>query len=62
VIAKILGILLLIVGGCIAAGILVALVGTILGMLWFTLKLAIPCIIIYIGYRLLTRERNQVAY
>ena len=55
---KILGCLLLLIGGIVAFGLFVALVGAVVGILWFVIKLAIPVILIYAGYRLLTRDRD----
>jgi hypothetical protein len=60
--SKILGVLLLIVGGTIALGILVALVGTVIGILMFVVKLAVPVLLVYVGYRLVTRERRDAIY
>ncbi len=60
--AKIFGMLLLIVGGMIGLGVLVALIGTVVGLLWFAIKLAVPLVLVYAGYRLLTRDRRRVAY
>ena len=57
--AKLLGVLLLIVGGMIALGILAALVGTVIGIAVFLLKLAVPVLLVYVGYRLVTRDRRQ---
>jgi hypothetical protein len=60
--AKLLGVLLLIVGGMIALGILAALVGTVIGIAVFLLKLAVPVLLVYVGYRLVTRDRRQAIY
>ena len=60
--AKILGLLILAAGGMVALFILTALIGTLIGLLWFVVKLAIPALLIYAGYRLLTRDRRTVAY
>ncbi len=60
--AKLFGIVLLVIGGIISVSILVALVGTIFGILMFALKLVIPALLVYIGYRLITRDRHRIAY
>lgn len=60
--SKLFGILFLIVGGMIAFGILAALVGTVIGILMFVLKLAVPVLLVYIGYRLVTRDRRSMEY
>ncbi len=60
--AKILGCMLLFIGGAVALGLLVALIGTVIGLLWFVVKLAIPVLLVYFGYCLLTRDRQGIAY
>ena len=60
--AKLFGIALLIVGGFVAFCLLMALVGTIFSILIFALKVAIPVLLVYLGYRLITRDRHQVTY
>jgi len=60
--AKLFGVLLLIVGGMIALGILAALVGTVIGIVMFLLKLAVPVLLVYLGYRLITRHQRQTVY
>ncbi|MBT3603215.1 MAG: hypothetical protein HOE48_20750 [Candidatus Latescibacteria bacterium] len=60
--SKLFGILFLIVGGMIAFGILAALVGTVIGILMFVLKLAVPVLLVYVGYRLVTRDRSPASY
>jgi len=57
--AKLFGIALLVVGGVVAFGILMALVGTIIGIAMFLLKLAIPVVLVYAGYRLITRDKER---
>ena len=59
--ANILGLLILVIGGVIGLCILAALIGALIGLLGFVLKLAVPVLLIYAGYRLLTREKT-VAY
>ena len=54
--AKLLGIALVVVGGILSLGVLFPLIGNILGMLWLLVKLIIPIVLIYVGYRLLNRE------
>ena len=56
------GIALLVVGGFVAFCLLMALIGTIFGILFFALKVAVPVILVYLGYRLITRDRHQVTY
>lgn len=60
--SKLFGVLFLIVGGMIALGVLVALIGTVVGILTFVVKLAVPVLLLYIGYRLVTRDRRQTVY
>ena len=60
--AKLFGITLLVVGGIVAFCLLMALVGTIFSILIFALKVAIPVVLVYLGYRLITRDRHQVTY
>lgn len=55
---KLLGFVILATGGLIALGILFTLVVGIVGLLVFLLKLAVPLVLIYIGYRLLTRHQR----
>jgi len=52
--AKVLGIILLVVGGLIGVGVVFALVGAVL-------KVAIPVLLIWAGYRLITRHRREPA-
>ena len=59
---KLFGIALLVVGGIVAFCLLVALIGTIFSILIFALKVAIPVVLVYLGYRLITRDRHQVTY
>lgn len=59
---KICGILLLVAGGIVAFGVLAGLVGVALGLLWLVIKLVVPFLLIYVGYRLLTRNRDVIAY
>ncbi len=60
--AKIFGICLLIIGGIVALGVLSVLIGTVVGLLWFAIKLGVPLLLIYAGYRLMTRDRRRVVY
>ena len=59
---KLFGIALLVVGGFVAFCLLMALIGTIFGILFFALKVAVPVVLVYLGYRLITRDRHQVTY
>ena len=54
--AKVLGIILIIVGGILSLGVLFPLIGNLFGMLWLLIKLIVPLVLIYIGYRLVSRE------
>ncbi len=56
------GIALLVIGGIVAFCLLMALIGTIFGLLIFTVKVAVPVVLVYLGYRLITRDRHQVTY
>ena len=57
--AKFLGFVLVCTGLCIGVTVLIALVGTALGILWFCIKLAIPVALIYLGYRVFCAGRRQ---
>ena len=59
---KLFGIALLVVGGIVAFCLLMALIGTIFSILIFALKVAIPVVLVYLGYRLITRDRHQAMY
>ena len=59
---KILGLLILAAGGMVGLFILTALIGTLIGLLWFVVTLAVPALLIHAGCRLLTRDRRTVAY
>ena len=54
--AKIVGILLIVIGGSIALGVLFKLIGSLFGLLWIVIQLAVSLVIAYVGYRLLTRD------
>ena len=54
--AKILGILFVVIGGVLAISVLFFLIRSIIGLLWLMVKLLVPIILLYIGYRLLTRD------
>jgi hypothetical protein len=56
--AKILGIILIIIGGSMALGVLFHLFGTIFAVLWALIKLIIPLILLYVGYRLISRDSD----
>ncbi len=60
--AKLFGIALLVVGGFVVFCLLMALIGTVFSILVFALKVAIPVVLVYLGYRLITRDRHQVTY
>ena len=59
---KLFGIALLVVGGIVVFCLLMILIGTIFSILIFALKVAIPVVLVYLGYRLITRDRHQVTY
>ncbi|MCE2435900.1 MAG: hypothetical protein J4F29_23735 [Candidatus Latescibacteria bacterium] len=59
---KLFGIALLVVGGIVAFCLLMILIGTIFSILIFALKVAIPVVLVYLGYRLITRDRHQSMY
>lgn len=59
--AKLIGLMLLAVGVFIGFSILVALIGTALGLLWFMMKIAVPVALVYMGYRLLFADRSRYA-
>ena len=52
--ANLFGIVLVIVGGIVAFCLLVAFIGTIFSILIFALKVAIPVVLVYLGYLLIT--------
>lgn len=60
--ADLFGIALLVVGGIVAFCLLVTFIGAVFGILFFALKLAIPLVLIYLGYRLITRNTQRVTY
>lgn len=60
--AKFLGFCLLAGGGLVAIFLLGGLIGIALGLIWFAIKLAVPLLLIYVGYRLIARDKHRVAY
>ncbi|MCZ6634010.1 MAG: hypothetical protein O7G87_11445 [bacterium] len=58
--SKCCGLVLLIIGGFLAVCILMMVIGTLVGLLMFALKVAVPVLLVYAGYRLLTRDRRIV--
>ena len=60
--AKFLGFCLLAFGGFVALIMLGGLIGIALGLIWFAIKLAVPILLIYAGYRLLVRDKHRIAY
>ena len=54
--AKLIGIVLIIIGGIFAIQILFPLIGSLFGLIFLLVKLAIAVICIGIGYRLIKRE------
>ena len=59
--AKFVGLILLVAGLFVGFSILVALIGTVIGLLVFVLKIAVPITLVYLGYRLLCSGRSRYA-
>jgi hypothetical protein len=59
--SKLVGLVLLAVGALAGLSILVALIGTAIGLLWFLIKITIPVVLVYMGYRLLCSGRGRYA-
>ena len=55
---KIIGILLIVVGGWVALGTLFGLLGSILMLAIVSIKLLVALAIAYLGYRLITKEKD----
>ena len=53
---KTVGIVLIVLGGFGALGVLLPLIGSIFGLSFLALKLAIPLVMLYVGVRLVRRE------
>jgi len=58
VLIKIIGILLIVVGGWVALGTLFGLLGSILMLAIVSIKLLVALAIAYLGYRLITKEKD----
>ena len=58
---KLIGLILLVVGALVGLSILIALIGTAIGLLWFMVKIAVPLVLVYLGYRLLCSGRGRYA-
>lgn len=56
--AKLLGIILIVIGGSLVLGVLFQFVGSLFALLWIVIKLLIPLVLLYVGYRLVTRESD----
>ena len=54
--AKLIGIVLIIIGGIFAIQILFPLIGSLFGLIFLLIKLAIAVVCMAIGYRLIKRE------
>ena len=54
--AKLIGIVLIIIGGIFAIQVLFPLIGSLFGLIFLLLKLAIAAICIAVGCRLISRE------
>ena len=59
---KFLGFCMLAAGGVAALFLLGGLIGIALGLIWLLIKIAIPLLLIYVGYRLIVRDRHRIAY
>ena len=59
---KIFGIFFLVVGGLMAFGILAGIIGVVVGILWFLVKLYIPFLLVYAGSRLIVGARQSPGY
>ena len=59
---KFLRICLLAAGGLAALIMLGGLIGFALGLIWLVIKFAVPLLLIYVGYRLLVRDKHRIAY
>lgn len=59
--AKIAGLVLLAAGVFVGFSILIALIGTVIGILVFAVKIAVPVALVYLGYRLLCSGRREYA-
>jgi len=60
--AKIFGLILLVIGGVIAFKVAMALIGMLLGLVGVVIVLVIPAALVYWGYRMLTRDRRREVY
>ncbi len=58
---KLAGIVLLAMGALVGLSILVALIGTAIGLLWFVVKISVPLVLVYLGYRMLCSGRGRYA-
>ena len=56
---KIVGLILLAAGLFFGFSILIELIGTAIGILFFLLKIAVPLVLVYLGYRFLFSDRSQ---
>ena len=57
--SKILGIILILLGGLGILGVVFPIIGSILGLAFLLLKLLIPLLMLYVGVRLLRREDSE---
>jgi len=60
--AKISGLILLVIGGVIAFKVATALIGILLGRVGVAIVLIIPAALLYWGYRMVTRDRRAEVY
>ena len=61
-IAKFFGALLMIAAVVVGFSVLMMLIGTIIGLLWFAAKAAVVVGLAYCGYRLLFGRREAISY
>ncbi len=54
--AKLIGILLIVIGGIIALTVLFPLIGSLVGLIWLLIKLAIAIGCVAVGYRLVVKD------
>ena len=55
---KIIGYIFLVVGALMAFGILFQLIGDLMGLVWTLVKLAVPAVFLYVGYRLALQDSD----
>ena len=58
---KMIGVILLVAGVLVGLSVLVALIGTAIGLVWFLIKVSVPMVLVYLGYRMLCSDRTRYA-